>query len=384
MSKLIVEVCRIEKVEKHPNADRLAIATVKGWRTGIRFDPATGQAEFKPGDLCVYFPPDCILPARLCNGPLDDPPGRLGNRNLLGQLPKNADGSMPSGGRVKACRLRCIPSYGFPMPIDPSWGDDPNWEVGTDVAEHFGVTKWEPPEPQDPNAVRPHPRFHRYTEIESHGNYPQAIEDGTEVVFTEKIHGENNRAGFVFDEPEDGCAGWLEVAGCHNLQLKEFDSRNRRSLFWMMLDHHRELLVFVRDHLPWPEPKISVISFGEMFGKLDTKYGLAGGKRGFRLFDIAVNGQYLDFDVKESLCRRFSVEMVPVLYRGPFSRSVLDEYTNGPTTLCVPEVAGKFKGREGVVITPVKETQSLILGGRLILKSKSADFEGRSGGTDSH
>ena len=31
MSKLIVEVCTIAKIEKHPNADRLDIATVKGW-----------------------------------------------------------------------------------------------------------------------------------------------------------------------------------------------------------------------------------------------------------------------------------------------------------------------------------------------------------------
>ena len=30
MSKLIVEVCKIEKVIKHPNADRLSIALVKG------------------------------------------------------------------------------------------------------------------------------------------------------------------------------------------------------------------------------------------------------------------------------------------------------------------------------------------------------------------
>lgn len=37
MSSLIVEACRINKSEKHPNADKLSIVTVKGWNciTGL-------------------------------------------------------------------------------------------------------------------------------------------------------------------------------------------------------------------------------------------------------------------------------------------------------------------------------------------------------------
>lgn len=384
MSKLIVEVCRVEKVERHPNADRLAIATVKGWRTGIRYDPITGKAEFEPGDLCVYFPPDCVLQPELGNGPDDSPPGRLGIRRFLAQLPKGEDGQTPPGRRVKSCRLQGIPSHGFAMPLDSGFGDDLNWAVGTDVADHFGVTKWEPPEPKDPNAEREHSRFHRYTEIESFGNFPQAIEEGTEVVFTEKIHGKNNRAGLVFDEPEIGPSSWLELAGCHNLQLKPNEIKGRQSAFWQMFDHHRALLVHLREHLAWVEPKVSIITFGELYGNLDMKYGLRNGNCGIRLFDIAINGQYLDFDLKHDLCKRFGVEMVPILYRGPFSAAVVEKYTCGPTTLCTPEVAGKFKGREGIVITPVKEVHSSILNGRCILKSKSADFGDRPGGTDAH
>ena len=65
MSKLIVEVCRVGAVEPHPNADRLAICTVKGWKTIIKYDPETKTAQFKEGDLCVYFPPDSVLPDNL-------------------------------------------------------------------------------------------------------------------------------------------------------------------------------------------------------------------------------------------------------------------------------------------------------------------------------
>lgn len=190
MSKLIVEVCAVDKVEPHENADKLAVATIKGWKVCITCDPVTKVAQFQEGEKCIFFPPDSILPLALCNGPNDTPKGRLGNLKYLHHLPKDEFGVRPEGGRVVACRLRGQVSYGVIMKIDPNWGDDPNWEVGQDVAEHFGVTKYDPPPPtNDGQAEKPSTFFHRYTEIENFANYPKAIEDGTEVVFTEKLHG---------------------------------------------------------------------------------------------------------------------------------------------------------------------------------------------------
>jgi tRNA-binding EMAP/Myf-like protein len=49
MSSLIVEVVKIEKVEKHPNADRLSLAYVKGWQSIVGLD------QYKEGDLVVLF-----------------------------------------------------------------------------------------------------------------------------------------------------------------------------------------------------------------------------------------------------------------------------------------------------------------------------------------
>ena len=53
------------------------------------------------------------------------------------------------------------------------------------------------------------------------------------------------------------------------------------------------------------------------------------------------------------LLGRFGVEMVPHLYRGPFSWEAVEEQTYGPTTMCPPEAAGRFTGREGCVVVPV-------------------------------
>jgi hypothetical protein len=209
MSSLIIEVCKVDKVEVHPNAERLRIATVKGWKTAIGYDPATGVAAFAEGDKCVYFPPDAVLPESLVD--------RLGIRNYLQQLPKDEDGNRPPGGRVVACRLRGEPSFGTIMALNPALGDL-DWEIGTNVAEHFGVTKFEPPMPHgDGQAEVPCTNFFAYTEIENFANYVGAIPDGDEVVYTEKIHGKNCRVGLVLEDGE-----WKFMAGSHDVRRKEF------------------------------------------------------------------------------------------------------------------------------------------------------------------
>jgi len=379
MSKLVVEICEVTHIEPHPGADRLAIATVKGWRTCIKKDPDTGETAFNIGDKCIFFPPDAVLPAKLANTPDDAVPGRLGVRAYCAPV-------APDGWRVKAARLRGYPSFGVIEHIRPELGDDANWAVGTDVAEHFGVTKWEPPVRETAGeAAREVSLFHRYTNMENVGNYPKAIPEGTEVVFTEKLHGTNSRVGLVLNTTEDGTPEWEFMGGSHNVARKEFDANGVRSEYWTPLtDNVRTLLTHVRDNYDAGEPIVSVIMFGEIFGSgvQDMTYGCAPGVKAYRAFDLAVNGRYVDFDAKAALFAKFGVEMVPVIYRGPFSLDVLREHTDGHTTMCVPAAAGKFKGREGVVATPVVEAPWR--NGRMIVKSVSADYLARKGGTDSH
>ena len=496
MSTLVVEVCEVAAVEKHPYADRLGIATVKGWKTAIGLDPASGRYEFAPRERCVYFPPDSILPPALANSPYkvcktrgckaynktpaqlaanqqptadgacalcgsptqwkDGTPGRTGAMAFCAELPADErTGARPPGGRVRAARIRGLQSFGFIMKIDPSLGDDPDWPVGTDLREHFGVTKWEPPiESADGEVEAAHPAFHAYTDIEHLANFPGVIADGEEVVFTEKLHGKNARLGLVLVTGESGESQWTWMAGSHGQRRKEqfattrrfdakqlvdqlvlasvdvpvghvfaydggkfwrvaetrpaggggvdlraeevypigdgaYEPRLKRSEFWEpMTDNVRALLAHVRDEFPWPEAKAGVVLFGELYGTQDMKYGLRNA-RGFRAFDLAVNGRYLDYDVKVALCGRFGVETVPVLYRGPFRDALVEQHTDGPTTMCAPEEAGGFAGREGIVVTPaVQRIDERMIptstNGRVIFKSISADYLARKGGTDAH
>lgn len=150
----------------------------------------------------------------------------------------------------------------------------------------------------------------------------------------------------------------------------------------------KALLEHVRDDFPWLKPKTGVVLFGEACGTRDMKYGLKG-VRAFRAFDLAVNGRYVDYDIKAALFARFGVEMVPAVYRGPFSPAVAPGHTDGPTTMCRPDEAGSFGGREGIVVTPVGErTDERMMptgtNGRVVFKSISADYLARKGGPDAH
>jgi len=479
MSSLLVEICRIEKIEPHPYADRLAIAFVKGWQTAIRKFP-DGNTEFNVNDLVVYFPPDSVLSQKLAHGISDNPPGRLGIVNFLGLLDKNEDGTRPPGYKVKAARLRGIQSFGFIMPIDPSKGDLSTWQEGDDVKEFFGVTKYEPPERTDEgDEDRPNYLFRRYTEIEHFANFPNLFVDGEEIIITEKLHGSCTRIGLVIEKDENGDPSWRMMVGSHDMprkiQTRTMKRVNRNALaeklilkedeivpgllfkdenskFWIVekidiktyvieaetitkfkavcfqvepknteLDFKgsiinnaniddwniiylpskywtgvnsktEEMLEFIKDEIYWKDQKTSIVIFGETYGSgvQDMSYGLKQGEKAFSIFDIAINHKYLDYEIKAVICAKFEQEMVPVLYRGPFSQDIVFEMTSGPTVLCEEkDVVTKFKGREGIVITPVMERLSGIMmptstEGRVVLKSVSADYLSRNGGTESH
>lgn len=350
MSNVNVTVEEIIAIEPHPHAERLEIAVILGTQTIVP------KGKFKEGQRVTYFPPDTLLP-----------PG-LGD--TLGVTPylKHArwDGEKIQC-RVGAARIRGIPSYGF---IIGEGGGQDSACLGRDVSEIFGTKQYDPPPSHMPDDVVPeHPLFHRYTEIEHYYQFADAISVDTPVRITEKIHGTNCRVGVVWTDGE-----WQFVAGSHRSQLKA-----GRYCGPLELPYVLQLLNGLCDE------SHNVIVFGELFGRgiQDLDYGVRGDEIGFRVFDISLDGSYLDWDVVQDMCVLHGVATVPVLYKGCYRKGLVDEYTNGRTMLSSPgSITSKFKGREGIVITPLKEEWSEVLLGRLILKSKSADFIDRRGAKD--
>ena len=328
-SPLVVEVCTIEKVLPHSNADKLELAQVKGWQAVIPKD------TFHAGDKTVYFPPDTVLPKELTD--------RFGVTNYTS--------TCGQGQRIRQAKLRGEPSFG--LLVKP---DDPSWPVGMDVADKYSAVKYDPPlKISAGDAEAPHPLFTSYTDIQNMRNYPDVFAEGEEVVVTEKIHGSNDKAGAV-----DG----VEMAGSHRIRRKKPETIDSHSTYWF----------------PWSLPGVAsllrtvpgenlakvVILFGEVYGMQSLRYGVSG--LAFRAFDLYADGKYLDYDNFKGLCDRFGVETVPLIYRGPFSLSKIAELSKGKTTM-----PGADHIREGVVVRPtVERTHPKI--GRVVLKYLSDDY----------
>ncbi len=321
MSSLVVKVTRIDEMRPQGNADALEIAIVGGWQCVVR------KGEYQAHERIVYFPPDTVLPPEVSD--------RFGVTKYL------------SHGRIRCARLRGEPSFG--LVVKP----DLDWPEGTDVAEHYGATKYEPPVKMGAGDAAPsHPLFATYTEVENLRNFPDVFQDGEPVVATEKIHGSSCRVGVVEGE---------RMAGSKGVRRQEPDEY-RKSVYWF----------------PWTLPPVAdlldrlgeqhrqAILFGEVYGRGVQSFHYGRKDVGFRAFDLLLDGRYLDYDRFLEVCREHGIETAPELARMPFSLEAVKAVSAGPA------FAGEHI-REGVVVKPLVERTDPRLG-RVVLKYVSDDY----------
>lgn len=342
MSEFHVEVVRIGKVEKHPNADSLSITRIHdGYPVCFR------TADFKEGDLAIYVPVDAVAP--------DQP-----EWEFLGPGLRNH--------RIRAKRLRGIFSMGLlhPAPAGAKEGDDVAEAMGfrryedvVDEANQYkGASKTDGLQVPAPKLPIP-PRTY---DIEGYRRYgASAFPDAREhVVVTEKVHGQNFRA--VLWE------GTLHVG-----------SRTR----WLQSEPESNTWAKVAARYALAEKLATVeqglVLFGESYGNnSDMPYGVKRFEAGDALvvFDAwdAVRGLWLDYADLTALCHRLELPMAPILATGPFAlvEDRLGALAEGTTTV------GGDHVREGWVIKPWVERRDDRFG-RVVLKLHGEGFLTRKG-----
>jgi RNA ligase (TIGR02306 family) len=356
MSTLKVEVVGIDSVEKHPNADRLELANIKGWQCII------GKGNFKAGDSAVYFPIDSILPPEL-EYELFPPESKI-------KLHKS---------RVRTIKIRGAISQGLLIPLD-DLGFDEDLPVGYDCTEQLGVIKYEPPVKaattggQATSPKRTNPFFYKYTDIENFKNYPKLFDDEETIICQEKVHGTNFRAGWVpfyaytwWDKIKVFfriAPKWKFVYGSHRVQLQD------KFLYTGFYDknvYSEATVKYNLQNLLLP----GQVVYGEIYGSGVQKgytYGLGEGERKLVIFDVKIDNRYLDFGALDMFCIVRGLKMPPLVYTGrPPGNDKLKEYTEGESLL-----GPTAFGREGIVIRP--ELDKLCFMGRKILKFKSDTF----------
>ena len=361
MATFDVLVRKLDRIEPHPNADRLDLAVVGDYRCVV------GKGQFRAGDLVAYLPEASILPTRL-----------IEDLGLVGKL------AGPQANRVHPVRLRGALSQGVVISAREGW------VLCQSVMKELGVSKFIPEIPAEmlgsAYALEEHERLS--FDIENIKAYPGLFHAGESVVFTEKLHGVFMAIGAVppgLARPGCGHRDGLSFVSSKGLLADrmafKLGEENAANPYVAAADRLGLHAVVQKMASNWGT---SVWILGEMFGMgiQDLAYGQLAGKPSFRIFAIVLGLEhgdpvYLD-DVKlEALITHFHLERVPVLYRGQFSAEAVAMYTSGRET-----VSGQRKHmREGIVITPCTERSTSEIG-RLVLKSVSEEYLLRKGGTE--
>lgn len=331
-----VEVVRVTAVTSHPNADRLDIlATTAGYPV------LDTRGKYAVGDLAVYVPVDAIVP--LSNSAFTFLATRPGQETA----------------RISARRLRGVYSEGLlvsyreALPLE--WWDKtfPGQAVigldqlfGLNVQEALGIRKHNSAADLQEHFIfteRKHtkkePKGMPIYGLDSLSRFLDAIQLGTLVVITEKIHGCNARYRF-----EDGRL----YVGSHKVmrgdsglpfmnrvralwrtaryfyrKVRGTDTRDGNNpdvthgdIWWRIAEEYN-----LKDALArYP----GLTFYGEIYGKglqvrggIDFVYDSPDGLR-FRVFDIYSDksGAYLSHEEMTLICNELALDIAPELWLG--------------------------------------------------------------------
>lgn len=370
MSSLIIEIAKIENVEKHPNADRLDLVFVKGWCCIVSKD------SFKKNDKCVYIPIDSILPPEI-------------EDKIFGS---NSKIKPEKTGRIRTIKLRGFISQGLVVSLD-TLGLSSDLLIGTDVASELKITKYEPEEkpkfgqnlPQS-SKKQINPHFHKYTDIENIKNFPDVFIEGEEVYVSEKIHGTSFRCGWF---PTSVNTIWKKIKkylgllpkyefcyGSRNVQLQERKSPEKTLYYGSNV----YLKIVEQYHLK-TMLKFGEAIYGEIVGdgiQAGYTYGCGTNEHKLFVYDIMIEGQYVNWEDFELLCEYKKLSPVPTIDIGPYDYSSIKKMTSGPSL-----VISSQEIREGVVIKPIKEGNHPRIG-RKVLKFINDEYLLNKTNTDFH
>lgn len=327
MSEHKIEIVELGDVVPHPNADRLDVVTIWGWKCAV------SRGQFKCGDAAIYVPPDFVVPL---------------SRTEFAFL---GDGTKPTK-RITVKRLRGELSQGLVIPV-PS--DIAHLPVGADVMEQMGISRYEPPlqlQFGGDFVTGPSGFYSPKFDVENYQRWPDVIPAGEAVVITEKIHGASAR--YLYHDGQQWCGSrtnWrAEKDGCP---------------WWTAFK--KKLAIG-----NWCEAHPGQILHGEVFGNVqDLRYGAAKSDIYFAAFAVLDKQTWMDWADIEASCADAGVPTVPVLFRGPFDPSA---------ALAMAELDSVWPGaaheREGVVVVPSHERRDDRIG-RVILKMVSNRYLGK-------
>ena len=391
----LASVQKIEAVEPIENADYIEKVKVLGWTLVAK------KGEFVPGDLCVYFEIDSLLPdvpefefinkatvytLQCGNCPATTPVPKndaVFKKDIVHLCPNcgSNDTRVVEGYELRkeksrkltTKKMRGVVSQGLAMPIDAirrvfvQLGKNEEAEraftVGDDLTEALQVTKFEPPVDmrRAANTKCTFPRYVPKTDETRLQSIPDILKEiaGKHCYVTVKLDGTS--ATYIHKDGE------FHVCS-RRLSLKDPDEDKNLPLdwYWAMAKKY--------DILAKLAARGNFAVQGEICGPGIQKNRLGLKNIELFLFDVydIDKQQYCGFQTLCDFAETFGIPMVPILddIFLPGDAATVEDF------LAMAE--GKYEGtkneREGIVVRPVRTEFGEVLQGRMSFKVVSNRF----------
>ena len=181
-----------------------------------------------------------------------------------------------------------------------------------------------------------------YPKIRGLHNCPEIL-DEPEVIISEKIHGKNMKV--IIPENAKSTDDIIIGSREHTENHPAFGLRSEASTLKKLIDLKKLLEYFKKEN-----KKVTI--FGELYGlglQKEIKYRK---DKGFIVFDILKENDFIDYEDLKSICTNTGLESVPILYKGKPDKDTFDKFINIDSALAKSHDAELKAITEGIVIRP--------------------------------
>ncbi len=331
MERKLVSIQEISAILPIEGADNIMQARVMGWTVVIK------KGEFEVGDPCVFFEIDSVLP----------------------DGPSWSEFLRARKFRVRTLRLRGVLSQGLALPVAILGEGVTAAELealrGSDLRERLGVTKFE--------QVLPDSR-------EMAGPFPSLVPKTDEIRLQSALGVLDEMAGrdfYVATKLDGSSATYFQGPDGFTACSRNWALKPGGNAVWRAAERYR-----LAEVLP---PYLAVQ--GELCGPGIQKNRLGLSELDLFIFSAydAQRGAFLGYHELVETCQRLGLKMVPVE-----QVVVGDEAKRYPHSLegWLVAAGGLYAGtknrKEGIVVRPLEEQRSEVLGGRMSFKVISNEF----------
>lgn len=324
----LASIQQILKLEPIPNADSIEVATVLGWHIVVK------KGEFKPGDKCVYFEVDSLLP----------------KYPWCEFLFKNDE----TYSRIKTIKLRGQVSQGLVIPLNIITSED--LLIDEDLTDRLGIKKWEP-------------MVAECMRGKISGNFPSFIKktDEPRIQGCPSVLDRNRNKTYYISEKCDGSSftafvkdGKFGVCSRNNQYYEEDDNAfcnvaRKLNIKEKLLSTGLNIAIQAEVLAPGIQKNKYKFSSLELFT--------------FNVWDID-NQKYYDYKDFIEFCNKLDIQTVPILYD---SFSLGNMTVDDLVQLSIGESKLAKVKREGIVIRPLIECEDEKIG-RLSFKIINPQF----------